>query len=350
MNRIKIIIALLSLGLFSTSCNDPYPDLEDGLYTKFNTTQGEFIIQLKHNEAPMTVANFVALAEGNHPLVDDKYKGKPFYDGILFHRVIENFMIQAGDPDATGQGGPGYSFPDEVDNELKHSSKGILSMANAGKDTNGSQFFITLAPTPHLDGKHSVFGEVVKGQEVVDSIGSVETAQADKPVEDVVITTLEVIRKGSEAKNFDAPKVFDEQFEVIKQIREEELAAKQAEFEKAAEGFEQTESGLRYLITQPNETGRAVEAGDMISVHYTGQFLDGEVFDSSIDRDKPIEFNVGTGRVIPGWDEGLQLLKVGEKATLIIPSNLAYGERGVGPIPPNSTLKFDVEILDIIEK
>lgn len=349
MNRIKMIIAIVSFSLLSISCNDPYPDLEDGLYAKYNTTQGEFIIQLYHDKAPMTVANFVALAEGKHPQVDEKYQNKPFYDGIIFHRVIENFMIQAGDPDATGQGGPGYQFPDEVDNDLKHDSEGILSMANAGKDTNGSQFFITLAPTPHLDGKHSVFGKVVTGQEVVNTIGVVETAQADKPLEEVVITTLEIIRKGSVAKGFDAPEVFDAQFEKIKQKLEEELAAQERELEEAAEGFDKTDSGLRYLITQPNENGRSVQAGDMISVHYTGQFLDGEVFDSSLDRDKPIEFNVGTGRVIPGWDEGLQLLKIGEKATLIIPSNLAYGERGVGPIPPNTTLKFEVELLDIID-
>lgn len=350
MSKLKMIIAVLSLSLVSFSCNDPYPDLEDGLYAKFNTTQGEFIIQLHHDKAPMTVANFVALAEGKHPKVDEKHQGKPFYDGIIFHRVIENFMIQAGDPDATGQGGPGYKFPDEVDNDLKHDAKGVLSMANAGKDTNGSQFFITLAPTPHLDGKHSVFGKVAKGQQVVDSIGLVETAQADKPVEDIVINSLEIIRKGSEAKAFDAPKVFEEQFNVIEENRKEEAAAKLRELEEAAEGFDVTESGLYYLITEANEDGQQVQAGDMIKVHYTGQFLDGNVFDSSLERDKPIEFNVGTGRVIPGWDEGLQLLKVGEKATLIIPSNLAYGERGVGPIPPNSTLKFDVEVLEIMEK
>lgn len=343
-----MIIALLSISFTSTSC-DPYPDLEEGMYAQFETTLGEFTIQLHHDKAPLTVANFVALAEGEHPLVDEEFKDKPFYDGIIFHRVIENFMIQTGDPQGTGQGGPGYKFPDEVETGLAHDSKGILSMANAGPNTNGSQFFITLAPTPHLDGKHSVFGKVIKGQEVVDSIGSVETAKADKPVEDVVINKVNIIRKGSAAKDFKAAEVFDAEFKAIEEKRKEALAAKERELDEASEGFEKTASGLRYKITKANEDGQSINAGDKISVHYSGQFLDGKVFDSSLDRGEPIEFNVGTGRVIPGWDEGLQLLKVGEKATLIIPSNLAYGERGVGPIPPNTPLKFEVEIIDVIE-
>lgn len=343
-----MIIALLSISLTSTSC-DPYPDLEDGMYAQFETTQGEFTVQLHHDKAPLSVSNFVALAEGEHPLVDEEFKDKPYYDGIIFHRVIENFMIQTGDPQGTGQGGPGYKFPDEVETGLAHDSKGILSMANAGPNTNGSQFFITLAPTPHLDGKHSVFGKIVKGQEVIDSIGTVETEKADKPVDDVVINKVNIIRKGSEAKNFKATEVFDVESKAIEEKRKEAIAAKERELDEAAEGFDKTASGLRYKITQANEDGQSVNAGDMISVHYSGQFLDGKVFDSSLDRGEPIEFNVGTGRVIPGWDEGLQLLKVGEKATLIIPSNLAYGERGVGPIPHNTPLKFEVEIIDVIE-
>lgn len=346
MNRIKAVFLLVSLSALSFSCQTPYPNLEDGLYAEFKTTMGDFVIQLHHDKAPLTVANFVALAEGEHPMVDSTYAGKPFYDGIIFHRVIDNFMIQGGDPDGTGQGGPGYKFPDEVNTDLKHDSKGILSMANAGKDTNGSQFFITLVPTPHLDGGHSVFGKVAEGQAVVDSIGKVETARGDKPVEDVVINTVKIIRKGSEAKSFEAVNVFKTQLEAVEKLREEEAAAREKELDAASEGFEKTASGLRYLITQANENGEEVKAGDMIKVHYTGQFLDGKVFDSSVERGEPIQFNVGTGRVIPGWDEGLQLLKVGEKATLIIPSNLAYGPQGRGPIPPDSVLKFDVEIVE----
>ena len=349
MNRLKVIIALLSSSLMSSGC-DPYPDLEDGLYAQFETSMGEFTIQLHHDKAPLTVANFVALAEGNHPLVSEEYKNKPFYDGIIFHRVIENFMIQTGDPLGTGQGGPGYKFADEVNTGLTHDSEGILSMANSGKNTNGSQFFITLAPTPHLDGKHSVFGKVIKGLEIVSQIGVVETETGDKPVEEVVINGIKIIRKGSEAKSFDAPSVFEAKSKEMEEKQKELLLEKERALDEASVGFDKTASGLRYLITEANEDGQEVKAGDMVRVHYSGQFLDGKVFDSSIERGEPIEFNVGTGKVIPGWDEGLQLLKVGEKATLLIPSQLAYGERGVGPIPPNTPLKFEVEIVEIVKE
>lgn len=351
MTKLKMLVLLVSLGMLNMGCApSPYPNLEEGLYAEFDTNQGKFMIKLHHDKAPLTVANFVALAEGTHPMVDEEYKGKPFYDGIIFHRVIETFMIQGGDPTGTGQGGPGYKFADEVNTDLTHDAEGILSMANAGPNTNGSQFFITLAPTPHLNGKHSVFGKVESGMEVVKKIGSVETGNADKPNEDVVINTLKIIRKGKEAKNFDAPAVFEKQLQVAEEKKQEAAAARQKAFDDAAEGFEETASGLRYLITQSNENGESIEAGDLIKVHYTGQFLDGKVFDSSLQRREPIEFNVGTGKVIPGWDEGLQLLKVGEKATLLIPSELAYGTRGVGPIPPNTDLKFDVEIIDVTKE
>lgn len=349
MSRIKIIFALLSIGILSQSC-DPYPDLDEGLYAQFETTEGNFIVELHHDKAPLTVANFVALAEGEHPLVDEKFEDKAFYDGILFHRIIEGFMIQSGDPEGTGTGGPGYQFPDEVDTELSHEAEGILSMANAGPDSNGSQFFITLAPTPHLDGKHSVFGKVESGLEVVKQIGAVETAEADKPVEDVVINKVNIIRKGNEAKGFKAVQVFNTEYKKVEIKKQEEEAAKMEKFNAASEGFDETASGLRYKITKANKKGKTVNQGDLIKVHYTGQFLDGKVFDSSLDRGEPIEFNVGTGRVIPGWDEGLQLLKVGEKATFLIPSELAYGERGVGPIPPNTPLKFDVELIGVSEE
>ena len=349
MNKIKIILSLFIIALLSASC-DPYPDLEDGLYAQFETTEGDFTVELHHDKAPLTVANFVALAEGEHPLVDEEFKDKAFYEGIIFHRVIADFMIQAGDPSGTGQGGPGYQFPDEVDTGLTHDTEGVLSMANAGPDTNGSQFFVTLAPTPHLDGKHSVFGKVIKGQETVNQIGSVETEQADKPAEDVVINAIQIIRKGNDAKGFDAALVFNTEFKVIKNKRQEAAAEKERELDEASKGFETTASGLRYLITEKNKKGKKVNAGDKIRVHYTGQFLDGQVFDSSLDRGEPIEFNVGTGKVIPGWDEGLQLLRTGEKATLLVPSELAYGERGVGPIPPNTPLKFEVELIEVVKE
>jgi peptidylprolyl isomerase len=325
-------VALLGLLIFS--CSSQYPELEDGLYAEFKTSYGDFVTELHYKKVPMTSGNFVALAEGEHPQVDDTYKGKKFYDSIIFHRVIDEFMIQSGDPDGTGQGGPGYKFPDEIDSTLTH-DKGVISMANAGPNTNGSQFFITLVPTPHLNGKHSVFGKLVVGEEVVDSIGKVETTPRDKPVKDVVIETVNIIRKGGDAKSFDAVEAFKAGVKQAEEAMAKAAQERQAKLEEASEGFESTDSGLRYLITEENPGGDSPEAGDMVSVHYTGYLLDGTKFDSSIDRGEPIEFPIGTGRVIPGWDEGIMLLKTGEKAELIIPSELAYGARQTGPIPPN---------------
>lgn len=349
MKSLKLSLIALA-GLFIYSCSSQYPELEDGLYAEFKTSNGDFVTELHYQVVPMTVGNFVALAEGNHPEVDEKYEGKKFYDSLVFHRIIDGFMIQGGDPDGSGQGGPGYKFADEFVDSLGH-KKGVLSMANAGPKTNGSQFFITLSKTPHLDGKHSVFGQLVLGEKVVDSIGKVETKKpGDKPVEDVVIETINIIRKGSDAKSFDASKAFTEGVKKAEEAEKEAIALREKQLEEASEGFDQTESGLRYKITEENPSGQSLSPGDKVKVHYTGYLLNGTKFDSSIDRDQPIEFPVGTGRVIPGWDEGIMLLKTGEKAELVIPSELAYGARQTGPIPPNSILKFEVELLEVVNK
>lgn len=349
MKTLKLSLIAL-LGLLIYSCSSQYPDLEDGLYAEFETSEGDFVTELNFKEVPMTVGNFVALAEGNHPKVDEQYQNKKYYDSIVFHRIIDGFMIQGGDPDGTGQGGPGYSFPDEFTPKLGH-EKGVLSMANAGPDTNGSQFFITLAPTPHLDLKHSVFGKLVVGEAVVDSIGKVETKKpGDRPVEDVVIETINILRKGGDAKDFDAVEAFKKGLKQAEEAEKEAQALREKQLKEASEGFDETDSGLRYNISTENPTGTSPAAGDMVKVHYSGYLLDGTKFDSSLDRGQPIEFAVGTGRVIPGWDEGIMLLKTGEKAEFVIPSELAYGPRQTGPIPPNSILKFEVELLEVNKK
>jgi peptidylprolyl isomerase len=328
-------LLFLSLFFAITACNNQYPDLEDGMYAEFNTNKGTILCQLEFEKTPVTVANFVSLAEGNNPSVSDQYKGKKYYDGLKFHRVIADFMIQGGCPLGTGTGDPGYKFKDEFDSILVHDKAGILSMANAGPKTNGSQFFITHKATPHLNNKHSVFGHVVKGQEIVDSIAQNDTIQ-----------TIKIIRKGKAAKKFNAPKIFEDHFEIEKKNEEEALAKMNKSIDEAAKGFEKTASGLRYKITQKNDSGKPAKRGDKVEVHYTGKLLDGTVFDSSIKRGKPIEFPIGTGRVIPGWDEGIMLLKEGEKASLVIPPYLGYGERGAGGvIPPNAILLFDVELI-----
>ncbi|WP_424494734.1 peptidylprolyl isomerase [Salinimicrobium sp. GXAS 041] len=309
--------------------------MSDGLYAKFNTSKGEIKVKLEFEKAPGTVGNFVGLAEGN--LENEAIpQGKPYYDGLKFHRVIPDFMIQGGDPKGTGVGGPGYQFEDEIHPDLKHDRPGILSMANAGPGTNGSQFFITHAETPWLDGKHTVFGQVVEGQEIVDAI-----KQGDR------IESLEIIREGEAAKNFNAVESF-RQFNGAKEEREAAAKKQQEELMgELAQGFEKTSSGLRYKFISEGD-GEKAEKGQTVSVHYKGMLADGTVFDSSYKRKEPIEFPLGKGHVIQGWDEGIQLLKVGDKARFVIPSHLGYGSRGAGGvIPPDATLVFDVELMGV---
>lgn len=308
--------------------------MENGIYAKFNTSKGAILVKLTHEKTPGTVGNFVGLAEGNLEN-NEKPQGKPYYDGLKFHRVIPDFMIQGGCPQGSGSGGPGYKFDDEFDASLKHDKPGVLSMANAGPGTNGSQFFITHIPTPWLDNKHTVFGHVIEGQDIVDAV-----AQGDK------IESIEIIREGDDAKNWNAI----EAFRTFEGSREKRLAeAKQqgeAAMEKLAAGFEKTASGLRYQLIQKG-SGTQAEKGKKVSVHYKGTLDNGEEFDSSYGK-KPIDFVLGKGQVIEGWDEGITLLKVGDKARFVIPSHLAYGSSGAGGvIPPDATLIFDVELMDV---
>ena len=307
--------------------------MQDGIYAKFNTSKGAITVKLTHDKTPGTVGNLVALAEGN---LENKVKpqGTPYYDGLKFHRVIPDFMIQGGCPLGTGTGDGGYKFDDEFHPDLTHNGPGVLSMANAGPGTNGTQFFITHVATPWLDNKHTVFGHVVEGQEVVDAI-----AQGD------TLDTLEIIRVGAAAEAWNAVEAF-RTFEGSREKRMAEArAAQKGALDKVSAGFSETASGLRYQIIQKG-SGVKAEKGQQVSVHYQGALIDGTVFDSSYKRKEPIEFQLGIGQVISGWDEGLQLLHVGDKARFVIPSDLAYGSAGAGGvIPPDAILVFDVELV-----
>lgn len=348
------LLALISLGLMAHQDKSKKPkkpkkakltkmDKEflskqaDGMYAKFETAKGDIYCALEFKKTPMTVANFVGLAEGAIKNTA-KAEGVPYYDSLKFHRVIPNFMIQGGCPLGTGTGDPGYKFGDEFDETLKHTGPGILSMANAGPGTNGSQFFITHVKTDWLDGKHTVFGHVIQGQSVVDSIKGND-----------VLKHLVILRKGKEAEAFDAAKVFE--FEKANAGAKAEAKAK-AEKEKMDKVLNETygaakttPSGLRYIIEKEGE-GESPKATSSVTVHYSGYLLNGNKFDSSVDRGQPATF--GLNQVIPGWTEGLQLLKPGGKAKLIIPANLGYGANGYPPvIPPNSWLVFDVELIKV---
>lgn len=308
----------------------------DGIYAHINTNKGDIFLMLEMKKTPMTVANFVGLAEGKIPN-NKKAAGVPFYDGLKFHRVIPNFMIQGGCPLGTGSGDPGYKFDDEIDSTLKHVGPGILSMANSGPGTNGSQFFITHVKTDWLDGKHTVFGHVVQGQDVVNKIQGNDT-----------IVSIAILRKGNEAKAFDAPAVFAQTQALAKEKAAAKEKAEQAAIEKALnENYKDakvTPSGLRYIMSVEG-TGPSPVATSKVTVHYTGTFLsNGKKFDSSIDRGQPATFPLT--QVIKGWTEGIQLMKVGGKCKFIIPSDLAYGDFGrPGAIPPKAWLVFDVELI-----
>ena len=310
--------------------------LKDGLYAIIHTEKGDIILSLEYKKAPMTVMNFVGLAEGVLNIEDPD---EPFYDGLIFHRVIPNFMIQGGCPKGTGTGGPGYRFPDEFDPSLKHDGPGVLSMANAGPGTNGSQFFITHVATPWLDGKHSVFGHVVEGQDVVNSIEA-----GDR------MDSVEIVRVGDEVRDYKASR---EEFarlveESDRRQMEKELEERRKlhkELDNRYPGAVKKPSGLWYVVEKEGDGKAHPKMGDKVKVHYHGTLLDGRVFDSSVARHQPATFKVG--QVIDGWNEALVEMSKGEKRTLIIPPDLAYGVHGVpGVIPPNSTLIFEVELLD----
>ena len=311
-------------------------DLKDGLYAEIKTSKGDILLELEYKKVPMTVMNFVGLAEGVLNLQDE---GEPFYDGLNFHRVIPDFMIQGVCPKGDGTGGPGYRFPDEFDPSLKHTGPGILSMANAGPGTNGSQFFITHVATPWLDGKHSVFGHVVEGQNVVNKIKT-----GDR------IESVTIIRVGEDAEKFVCTK---QAFSDLVEKVEEEANKKEAEEQKKIDreidnrypGAIKTPSGLKYVVLKEGSGDKSPKYGQNVTVHYQGTFLNGKIFDSSILRGEPATFKIG--QVIEGWNEALQTMKKGEKRTLIIPYQLGYGIHGYpGVIPPKSTLIFDVELLD----
>ncbi|WP_242132654.1 peptidylprolyl isomerase [Aestuariivivens marinum] len=368
-------VLLIILNLYS--CKAQYPELEDGLYAEIVTGKGVMIAKLEHEKTPVTVANFVSLAEGTNTMVDDEYKDKKFYNGLKFHRVIPDFMIQGGDPKGDGSGNPGYRFNDEFDISLKHDKKGTLAMANSGYGTNGSQFYITHKETPWLDAYddegnlkncenrriscHTVFGEVITGLEVVDSI-----KQND------VIEAVNIIRKGKVAKKFDAVSIFKNHFIEAKRIKEEKEAQAQAIVTATLEKFEKQRtqattlpSGLQYLVTEKGD-GKKLSETSKVLAHYAVYFENGKLLQTSkletaealnaVDeqqkitgRYEPITCDIGPdARMIPGFKEGLRQLNVGDKATLFIPYHLAYGEAGGNGIPPKSNIIFEVEILKLL--
>lgn len=378
MKKVHLILILLAIVMTGASCEDKYKDVEDGIYAEIVTNKGTMFAQLYYEAAPLTVSNFVALAEGKHEKMSiDSLKGKPFYDGRIFHRVIKGFMIQGGDPAGTGSGSPGYKFDQEIVDTLKHDAKGVMSMANAGPNTNGSQFFIMHEPKPFLDGKYNVFGKVVKGLEVVDSIATTKTGAQDRPVEDMIMLDVNIIRKGREAKKWDAMETFNAVIaekaaaEEKNRIAQEERAAKAPALREAkAKEFvalkakaKAMDNGLMIYKKTEGTGGRPVD-GNTVFIDYSGFFEDGRLFDSSnlevsqnFDNVNPAKAAAGAYRpmgvkfdpaagMVQGFKDAMLSMNYGDEIVAFIPSELAYGERGAGGvIPPNTDLIFEMKMM-----
>lgn len=331
------ILAIIFMTASNTQAKDANKTAyKPGIYAEIQTNQGLIVVQLEYEKCPITVINFIGLAEG---ILRNTAKpaGQPFYDGLIFHRVIPDFMIQGGCPLGKGTGDPGYKFPDEFDPSLVHSGPGILSMANSGPGTNGSQFFITLSDTSWLNNRHTVFGHVVSGKNVVMAIGGVSRNSQDKPNKPQIMEKVTIVRVGEKAQAF----------EVSQEKWDELVPSPEAIIAKKWPEAVTTESGLKYVVTGEGEGLSPPPRGTEIKAHYEGSLLDGKVFDSSYKRGKPFSFPVGGGRVIRGWDEAFLSMKKGEKRVLIIPPHLGYGARGAGGvIPPNAWLIFKVELVD----
>lgn len=368
MKKLSFIIIIISITF--GACQNDYPDLEEGVYAEFKTNKGVFVAKLYNEATPITVANFVDLAEGNNDMVDSIYKGKKYFNGLIFHRVIKDFMIQGGDPLGNGSGNPGYKFPDEIVDTLKHSKKGILSMANSGPETNGSQFFIILKETPWLNGKHTVFGEIVIGQSVIDSLGMVETKKpGDVPVDTVRINEVNIIRIGDvKIASFKSEMEAIENQKKEKEARIEKVATETAVgFAPLREKAEELPSGLKIYFTEKGN-GEKPKEGSKILMNYSGYLENGTLFDSNLPEiarkygvfdhrradsggyEPSFSDYSKDARLIPGFREGLLMLSVGDKVTLFIPAHLGYGERGYPPqIPSNADLVFELELVEIIK-
>lgn len=311
---------------------------KNGVFALMETSKGNILLELFYDKTPLTVTNFVGLAEGTL----DAAKGKPFYDGLTFHRVISDFMIQGGDPRGNGTGGPGYRFADEFRDDLKFDKPGYLAMANAGPGTNGSQFFITHVPTDWLNGKHTIFGQVVNedSQKVVNAI-----QQGDK------IVKVTIIRQGDDAKKFTATQAdFDKLSAEANRRTEEErkmaAAAKIKEVETKFPGFSKDSNGIYYKTTKEG-TGNKIGGRRAVAVEYKGYLVSGQVFDQSKGRG-PLEFTTAGGQMIPGFDIMVQDMKLGEKRTIVLPPEQAYGAQGIpGIIPGGAYIAFDVELTKV---
>ena len=375
------ITSLVVIGCTSVK----YKNLNDGLYAEIETNKGDILLELYSDVAPMTVANLVSLSEGTNNKVPDSLKGKKYYDGIRFHRVVKNFVIQGGDPTETGRGTPGYRFGDEFARDengnlyYKHDDAGILSMANGGPESNGSQFFITYKPTPHLDGKHTVFGKTIvnslqletlhntikDSEKLTKAIDSLRMVVVNKIEKLDTINTIKIIRIGSAAKSFKADEVLDTEMANYESSKKERAAneerAEELRYKKYLEdkvtflakmgeaNAIKTSSGLRILMLKQNASGKKMVANKPVKAHFTLYTADGNKIQSTEESGQPFVFQLDDSQrpMITGFKEGVKDMRLGEKARLFIPYYIGFGEAKYGPFPAKSDLVFEVEIIEI---
>nr|WP_314995644.1 peptidylprolyl isomerase [uncultured Capnocytophaga sp.] len=371
MKKVKLWALLLPLLLMACK-STKYPNLKEGLYADIQTNHGDMLAELYYKATPGTVANFVSLAEGTNTYVADSLKGKRYYDGTKSHRVIKDFMLQAGDRTATGEGDPGYKFADEFVDTLRYTRKGQLGMANSGPATNGSQFFITEVATDWLNFRHTIFGQVIQGEDVISKITDEQTSKEDsRPKNPVIIKKIEIIRVGKDAQKWDAPKVFDafmkEQNAKAQKLESQKEKNLALMAEQEAKAVAQP-SGIKILKLKEGN-GRKPQIGANILVNYAG-FLraTGDLFDTNIaeiakendayDAARAADPQYGyipyawkyspEEGLIAGFKEALLSMKVGDRVRVFIPSALAYGKEGFGNgvIPPDADLVFEIEIVD----
>jgi len=371
MKKVKLWALLLPLLLMACK-STKYPNLKDGLYADIQTNHGDMLAELYYKATPGTVANFVSLAEGTNTYLADSLKGKRYYDGTKSHRVIKDFMLQAGDRTATGEGDPGYKFADEFVDTLRYTRKGQLGMANSGPATNGSQFFITEVATDWLNFRHTIFGQVIQGEDVISKITDEQTSKEDsRPKNPVIIKKIEIIRVGKDAQKWDAPKVFDafmkEQNAKAQKLESQKEKNLALMAEQEAKAVAQP-SGIKILKLKEGN-GRKPQIGANILVNYAG-FLraTGDLFDTNIaeiakendayDAARAADPQYGyipyawkyspEEGLIAGFKEALLSMKVGDRVRVFIPSALAYGKEGFGNgvIPPDADLVFEIEIVD----
>jgi peptidyl-prolyl cis-trans isomerase A (cyclophilin A) len=383
----RIYILVVSFLVVGCSTDAKYKDLKEGLYAEIQTNKGDVLLELYTEDAPMTVANFVSLAEGTNNRVSDSIQGKKYFEGIRFHRVVNNFIIQGGDPTETGRGTPGYRFGDEFTKDKNgkllhiHGDAGMLSMANGGPGSNGSQFFITHRAIPHLDGKHTVFGKTLINtlqlkqlkQQVKDTlklkraIDSLRMSVVNSIAQFDTIYTVKIIRLGSKANSFEAAEVFDNEFmkyaESQKDRNKKEKDEDEVRFSKYLENKAafsakmneskaiKTASGLGILKLKINPSGRKVVTNKLIKSHFTLYIADGKKIESTVDSGEPFVFQLDDTEkpMITGFKEGAATLRVGEKARLFIPYYIGFGEAKYGPFPAKSDLVFEIEIIEIGE-